>query len=344
MPIPFILGAAAIIAGVTGVGAGVNGAMKMKDASDTMERVKRRHERNLKRFEDTSKRTSLQMDELGKKELRVLASFQDFANIFEKIQNRPKFKAYDKDGFKIPSYTHTELKNTSVAAAALLSGLGGAALGTAGGFAAAGITTTAVMALGTASTGTAIATLSGAAATNAALAALGGGSLAAGGGGMALGASVLGAATLGVGLLVGGVIFNFTGNSLTEKADEARCEVNKAEKQINKICEYLDDLKNYCAKFEESFTKVANIYQSHLIKLRNLVVVNNRTDWDSFTPQQKIETENLILLVNLLYTMGKVKLVIQSNNKENSNRVNKLDIESAIGNANKFLEEKGLNK
>ena len=222
--------------------------------------------------------------------------------------------------------------------------LGGAALGTAGGFAAAGITTTAVMALGTASTGTAIATLSGAAATNAALAALGGGSIAVGGGGMALGASVLGAATLGVGLLVGGVIFNFTGNSLTEKADEVRQEVNKAEEQINKICEYLDDLKNYCTKFEESFTRVSNIYQRYLIKLQNLVVIYNKTDWNSFTPEQKIETENLILLVNLLYTMGKVKLVIQSNNKENPNRVNKLEIESAIGNANKFLEEKGLNK
>lgn len=45
---------------------------------------------------------------------------------------------------------------------------------------------------GTASTGTAISTLSRAAATNAATAWLGGGALAAGGGGMAAGATVLG--------------------------------------------------------------------------------------------------------------------------------------------------------
>lgn len=56
----------------------------------------------------------------------------------------------------------------------MVGGLGGALLGTAGGFAASGATTAAVMALGTASTGTAISTLSGAAATNATLAALGG--------------------------------------------------------------------------------------------------------------------------------------------------------------------------
>ena len=47
-------------------------------------------------------------------------------------------------------------------------------------------------AYGTASTGTAIATLSGAAATNASLAAFGGGAVAAGGGGMALGAAAIG--------------------------------------------------------------------------------------------------------------------------------------------------------
>ena len=114
---------------------------------------------------------------------------------------------------------------------AVLGGLGGAGLGAAGGFAAAGATTAAVMALGTASTGTAIASLSGVAATNATLALLGGGTLAAGGGGMAAGAAALGAATLGVGLLVGGIIFSFTGGKLSDKADEAWAQMKKAEEK-----------------------------------------------------------------------------------------------------------------
>ncbi len=63
---------------------------------------------------------------------------------------------------------------------------------------AAGITYTTVATYGTASTGTAISTLSGVAAHNATMAALGGGSLAAGGGGMAMGALAL----TGVGVLV----------------------------------------------------------------------------------------------------------------------------------------------
>src|SRR5262249_3366345 len=56
--------------------------------------------------------------------------------------------------------------------------------------------------LGTASTGTAISTLSGVAASNATLAWLGGGALAAGGGGVALGTLVLGGLVAGPAILV----------------------------------------------------------------------------------------------------------------------------------------------
>jgi hypothetical protein len=64
-------------------------------------------------------------------------------------------------------------------------------VGAASGVTAVGVTTTAVGFFGTASTGTAIATLSGAAATKATLAAIGGGALAAGGLGIVGGVGVL---------------------------------------------------------------------------------------------------------------------------------------------------------
>lgn len=124
--------------------------------------------------------TSRAMDELGTLELEILKSFDEFSDTIERIQNRPQFKEYTKDGVKLPAYGKETLKKVSVGAGVLLGGLGGAAVGAAGGFAAAGATTSAIMALGTASTGTAIASLSGVTATNATLAALGGGALAAG--------------------------------------------------------------------------------------------------------------------------------------------------------------------
>ena len=238
MPLPFILGAAAAVAAIGGVGSGIHGAAKMKEANDTMKSADSRHKKNIKRFDDTSAATNKAMDELGALELEILHSFDDFSNTIEKIQNRPQFKEYKKDGVTLPKYDKEALKSVSVGAGVLLGGLGGAAVGTAGGFAAAGATTSAVMALGTASTGTAIASLSGAAATNATLAALGGGAIAAGGGGIALGTTILGATTLGVGLLVGGVIFNVTGSKLSDKADEAWAQMKEAEKN-NRCCLYI---------------------------------------------------------------------------------------------------------
>lgn len=221
MPLPLILGGLAAITGAAGVVNGVKGASKMKDANDIMKRAETRHKSNIEKFENKNKLTCSKMDEVGTRELTILKSFQQFADVVERIQGRPEFRGYRKNDVELPKYDAEELKEVSVGAGVLLGGVTGAAVGTAGGFAAAGATTAAVMALGTASTGTAIASLSGVAATNATLAAIGGGSLAAGGGGMALGSTILGASTLGVGLLVGGVIFNIVGGSLSDKADDA---------------------------------------------------------------------------------------------------------------------------
>lgn len=342
MPLPIIIGVAAALAGAAGVGAGVHGAVKMKEANDTMDLANKRHKRNMEKLEGKNKFALEQMDKLGKKELEIIKSFDEFSNVFEKIQNKPEFASYNKEGVSIPKYNPQELKQASIGAGILLGGLGGAALGTAGGFAAAGATTAAVMALGTASTGTAIATLSGAAATNATLAALGGGALAAGGGGMALGAAILGGATLGVGLLVGGVIFSITGNSLSEKADEAWAKMREAEKEIEKISLYLDDLSNTADKFYNALYKIETVYKYHLNYLKHIVYDLKKTNWIDFTIEEKIWTENIVLLVSILYNMVKTKLVLKSNNEKELNKINKEETERLISDSNRALIEKGL--
>lgn len=88
--------------------------------------------------------------------------------------------------------------------------------------------TTAVTTFATASTGTAISTLSGAAATNAALAFLGGGSLATGGGGMAVGAAALNFVTIGPAILVSGLVVAGQGEKAKTKARENEAAVNVA--------------------------------------------------------------------------------------------------------------------
>ncbi len=282
------------------------------------------------------------MDELGKKELEILSSFKRFSTIFERIQNKPEFKSYKKDDVEIPSYDAEELEKAYVGAGVLLGGLGGAALGTAGGFAAAGATTAAVMALGTASTGTAIASLSGVAATNATLAALGGGAIAAGGGGMALGSTILGATTLGVGLLVGGIIFNIAGGAISNKADKAMEQMWMAQKEISQICSYLKDLYDTEQRFEKSLLSVNRVYQLHLNNLEQMVIVNGKTDWNQYSEQEKLTTENTVLLVNMLFQMCKVKLVLVAEGDSKLNTVNHEEIEKSIRTADAFMEEKGF--
>lgn len=337
MPIPIILGVAAALAGAGGVGAGVHGAKKMKDANDTMKSADAQHKKNIKTFEETSTSTNKTMDKLGSLELEILKSFDAFSETIEKIQNRPDFEEYTLSGVSLPKYNKEALKKVSVGAGVLLGALGGAAVGTAGGLAAAGATTAAVMALGTASTGTAIASLSGAAAVNATLAAIGGGALAAGGGGIALGTTILGAATLGVGLLVGGVIFSVTGSKISDKADDAWAQMKKAERTINTACEYLNNLKAQAERYTKTLENVNGVYKNAFNYVSYTVNSLHKTDWNDFTEAERIATKHSVLLVGLLYNMCTVNIVIKAEKEGEMNAINQVAIDKSISDANKTL-------
>lgn len=137
-------------------------------------------------------------------------------------------------GFSIDSLERMERIDMEVSKAlkstAIVGGLGtAAAMGTPA------LVTTTVGMLATASTGTAISSLSGVAATNATLAWLGGGSLAAGGGGMVAGAALLGtikvAATGGVALLVTGLLAS---THYSKKLTEAKEKQKAVETEVEK--------------------------------------------------------------------------------------------------------------
>lgn len=339
MPLPLIIGGIAAIAGVAGVGSGIHGGVKMKEANDTMKLAKSKQEKAVALFEKRNSEITELMDSIGKQELEILSSFDDFSDIIEKIQGRPDFKAYNRDGVNLPDYEAEELKKVSTGAGVLLGGIGGATIGTAGGFAAAGATTSAVMALGTASTGTAISSLSGVAATNATLAALGGGSIAAGGGGMALGTAILGGATLGVGLLVGGIIFNVTGSNLSDKADEAYNQAKRTEKEVNKIVGYFNELSFAAKPFKSSLTEIEKQYRKRLATLDHVVNFSEKVQWSEFTDKEKQMTENAVLLVGLLYKMCKTSLVLKDRDGDGLNAVNKDEVNAMVKDANKILDE-----
>lgn len=340
MPLPLIIGIAAAVAGGTGVGLGIHGGVKMKQANDKLKEAQKRNDSNNNRLERMNKNACKVMDVLGKNEMKVLSDFQLFSDLFERIKNRPEFADIKIGNVSIPKFEGEEIKQASVGASVLLGGLGGAALGTAGGFAASGATTAAVMALGTASTGTAISALSGAAATNATLAALGGGSLAAGGGGIALGTTILGAATLGVGLLVGGVIFSCTGSNLSNKADKAWEQMITNEQKINKICNYLFDLQRVAERYNGTLLRMRSLYMIQLDKMRKIIesYKERKVNWHNLSLDEQLVIENMVLIVGVLYNMCKVQLVRKSNNSD-QNIINKAEINKAEKDANDVIEQ-----
>lgn len=338
MPLPLILGIAAALAGTTGVGLGIHGGVKMKQANDKLKEAQKRNDSNNARLERMNQSACKAMDILGENEMKVLSEFKLFSDLFEQIKNRPEFADIKIGNVSIPKFEGEEIKKASVGASVLIGGLGGAALGTAGGFAASGATTAAVMALGTASTGTAISALSGAAATNATLAALGGGSLAAGGGGIALGTTILGATTLGVGLLVGGVIFSCTGSKLSSKADKAWEQMISNEKKIIKICNYLFDLQRTAERYNATLLRMRSLYMKQLNKLRNIIESYNEkhVNWQDLSLEEQIIIENMVLIVGVLYNMCKVQLV-QKSCCSNQNIINKTEINKAEKDASDLI-------
>ena len=342
MPLPVIIGVVAAVAATGGTGAGVYGAANTKKASGTFKRAVALRDEAVKDFELQNSVTSTAMDELGTLELDICSQFQEFSDVIEMIQGRPEFKEYDKDGVTIPKYDPEELKKVSVGAGVIIGGLVGSALGTAGGFAAAGATTAAVAAWGTASTGVAIAHLSGAAATNATLAALGGGAVAAGGGGMALGSTMLGVSTAGIGILVGGIIFSITGSVLSKKADEAYFEAMKIEHQVEIINRYLVRLHTYARKYHDLLSRVKTIYDREFSKLKTIVIDNGKTQWSEFTGEEKAVVYNTVLLVGLLFKMCQVTFVNKAENPSGVNSVNVTEIDKCMDEVTKTLEKENL--
>lgn len=343
MSISILLLGASALAGAAGVGGIAKGGSQVLKANSTMKELQVQHQQNLARLEKRNKECVRDMDKLGRKELEILKSFQEFSTVFEKIKNRPEFAKIQKQGICLPQYDGEELKKASVGANTLLGGLGGAAAGTAGGFAASGAATAVVMALGTASTGVPIASLSGAAATNATLAALGGGSLAAGGGGVAMGTTVLGAATLGVGLLIGGVIFGITGGKISSDAKKAQKEIEKETQQTEEICNYLLDLQGIANRYGRKLDEVGSMYHEYMEKLKWMVVMQGRADWDWYTEPEKQLVNNTALLVKLLYDMCKVELVQKSEEEDAMNTINTTGLEEQYQKVKQVTESLNAN-
>lgn len=162
--------------------------------------------------------------------------FMRFVELAERIDGAPEVPGPsglgDADEADVGEMADRRIRFASSAFSSVLGGLGGAVAGAATGGSLAYGAFLAAATYGTASTGTAISSLSGAAATKAALALLGGGSLTAGGAGIAGGTMVLaGIVAAPVAVLGAGGIY-LTYRLSKKKERELREKLDRAEQQV----------------------------------------------------------------------------------------------------------------
>lgn len=232
--IPIILGAAAVGTGGWGIFKGGKAISDNSKANDINERARRLQEYLKQRLADAKDKSARSLERLGNKKLKVWEKpMVRFVDLFQSVKNIELAESTGLDElskFKIDKQSVVQMREISLLATSFAKGsLGGAVAGGAvafGAYSAAG-------AFAAASTGTAIAGLSGAAATNATLAFFGGGALAAGGFGMAGGACVLGGIVAGPALAIMGAVMGAKASANLDNAYSNLSKVQEAESEVN---------------------------------------------------------------------------------------------------------------
>lgn len=224
---------------------------------------------------------------LGEEKLFVLDhSIREFLDTFSRIKN-VDFK--DSEGLDELQKLHidqkdfVELKAMVCLAASLTCGV---VAGTAGGALVAFGAYGAAQALACASTGTAIATLSGAAATNATLAFFGGGSLAAGGLGMAGGTAVLGGLVLGPALLVMGLIAGHAAKKELDKARTNKAEALQAAAQLHTASLQCETIRRRTYMFYNLLARLDTYFLPLIYQMED-IFEKEGDDYRSYTPESK---------------------------------------------------------
>lgn len=267
MPLPLIIFTAAAATTVFGAKKSYDGHKKHSEADDIVKAAKNRYDKKKAIFDERESESNTALDLLGKKELEIGRSIGEFKILAEKLINKLNTSLHKKLEINIPKHELAKIEGYSYTAIGVLGSIAGAGIaGAATGFAVYG----GVMALGAASTGTAISSLSGAAATNAALAALGGGSLAAGGGGMALGSLVLNAAVAAPVLAVVGWAYHKHGVEALKNAHKANDEVNSAVDKMSRAIDQLSETTEYTRRIKRALTSIHDQFNQYFDSLKDI--------------------------------------------------------------------------
>ncbi len=309
---------------------------KFNEAKEINEKAKSDYLHAQEKVNNCRLKTKKEFVSYGHLKLRVYdTSLRNFVILFDRIKDVDisPIKSSDKYvhmtfnivDMKLTGFSEIDALKTIVASGGFGAVTGAISFGAVGWFA-------------SASTGTAISTLSGAAATNATLAWLGGGSLASGGLGVAGGTAILGGLVTIPIFVVGGLILNAKANAALNDAranramvkkflnevDTAIAAMNVIRKRINQMTEIIVQVDNllieqinelakliikysrlsFVQKIIKSFKKTAKyIFNKLNIKIPNWLVIENRIPYAILTNTEK---EKLMIAVALAQTLKNI--------------------------------------
>lgn len=272
MPLPLIVPIAMGVAGLWGATKGGKGLWDMSEAKGVNAEAERLLKKHYDNIEELRTKSSTLLEDYGNKKLETITrDFERFLSVYNKLQDL-NVSDFNVEGLtELPSTKEQMADFVKECSLIVESGKGIAAGSLGGGMAAFGAYSGTTL-LASASTGTAISSLSGAAASNATLAWLGGGSLASGGMGVAGGTAVLGVVAAGPALAVMGFMVGSKGEtalnealSNLEQAKTAAKELKTAEIELKYIIEVVNlatvTLSKVRSKFRRATMRLGKIIE-----------------------------------------------------------------------------------
>ena len=300
MVLPIIFGAAAVSAGAFGLKEGLEAQSRNSSAEEIQLQARAALETAELELKDARQTTTTTLESLGGLKLCVWhAHLGRFASLYGRLKSveiSDRAELGDKDRLRFGGRELLEIRDLSLKAGEVIvegaSAAGAGALAGIAGYGGAAI-------FGTASTGTAIGSLTGAAATNATLAWFGGGSLAAGGMGMAGGMAVLGGIVAGPVLAVGGMAMAAKAKKSLAEAQIYEAEAEKAIAEIESALSVLRAIDKTAALFDKVISRLS---ESMLLALNELetIILEAGANYNLYNAAQKQKVYFAVQLAGVL--------------------------------------------
>jgi hypothetical protein len=306
MPLPLILIGIGAGTAALGLGKGIKAGIDTKKAGDINTQANTTVNDAKEALEYARRASGQSLEALGGKKVFVVdKTLSRFVAAFEQIKNidlQESVGLQELNKFKVDKQSFSQMKELGGYVVSMLSGVTGGALGGAlTAFGAYG----AAMTFGAASTGTAIASLSGIAATNATLAFLGGGALAAGGLGMAGGAVVLGGLVGGPALAIMGFVIGAKASANLDKAYSNLAEAGKIAEEMKTAVVVCNAIRRRSYLFERLLIRLDALFAPLVFQMENII----KEKGDDYKNFDKTEQHTIAAAAS---TAGAIKAVLDT--------------------------------